>query len=105
MQLRWPSRRTPDRDGPRAQRFRQAEQVSSVTQGDRTVLLDLRSEQFFSLDDVGLRIWERLGRTASVDEIAAELSTMYDAPADEIRRDVEAFVTRLVTDRLAVEVR
>jgi hypothetical protein len=85
-------------------RFRQSADVSSATHGDRTVLLDLRSEQFFSLDDVGHRIWELLGRQASVDEIVIELVAVYDAPEAAIRTDVEAFVTTLVRDRLAVEV-
>jgi hypothetical protein len=105
MLLRWPKRRSPDRNEPRPHRYRTAEQVSSVTQGDRTVLLDLRSEQFFSLDDVGLRIWESLGRTATVDEIVADLTAIYDAPEADIRHDVETFVATLVKDRLAVQAR
>jgi hypothetical protein len=85
-------------------RFRQSTEVSAASHGDRTVLLDLRSEQFFSLDDVGQRIWELLGRHATVDEIVAELAGIYDAPEATVRTDVETFVTALVRDRLAVEV-
>jgi len=103
MALRWPGSRTSAKPVRSTARFRQSADVSSATHGDRTVLLDLRSEQFFSLDDVGHRIWELLGRRASVDEIVSELAGIYDAPEATIRTDVETFVTTLVRDRLAVE--
>jgi Coenzyme PQQ synthesis protein D (PqqD) len=86
-----------------APKYRRSPNVSSASQGDRTVLLDIRSEQFFSLDDVGLKVWNALGQSASVDEIVAELLTIYDAPEAKIRADVEIFVASLVKDRLAVE--
>ena len=104
MALRWFGSRTSEKLVRPTARFRQSTDVSSATHGDRTVLLDLRSEQFFSLDDVGHRIWELLGRQASIDEIVIELVAVYDAPAEQIRTDVATFVTTLVRDRLAVEV-
>jgi len=103
MALRWPGSRTSESLVRSNARFRQSAEVSSATHGDRTVLLDLRSEQFFSLDDVGHRIWELVGREASVDEMVAELVAVYDAPEAKIRTDVELFVATLVRDRLAVE--
>jgi len=84
-------------------RWQPTTDVTSVVHGDRTVLMDLRSEQFFTLDDVGARIWESLGRTATVDEITASLVQIYDAPAAEVRRDVEAFVADLSRDGLIRE--
>ncbi len=104
MAFRWPGTRSSAKTVRADSRFRQSADVSSATHGDRTVLLDLRSEQFFSLDDVGQRIWESLGRNASVDEIVTELVSIYDAPEAKVRSDVETFVTTLVRDRLAVEV-
>jgi Coenzyme PQQ synthesis protein D (PqqD) len=104
MAIRWPGLRTSAKGVRSDARYRQSAEVSSATHGDRTVLLDLRSEQFFSLDDVGHRIWELLGRRASVDEIVLELVAIYDAPEADIRTDVETFITTLVRDRLAVEV-
>jgi coenzyme PQQ synthesis protein D (PqqD) len=104
MAFRWPGTQSTARNVQPGTRFRRSPDVSSATHGDRTVLLDLRSEQFFSLDDVGQRIWESLGRSASVDEIVAELVAIYDAPEPKVRADVEAFVRTLVRDRLALEV-
>jgi len=103
MAFRWPGTRTAARTVRPGSRYRQSAEVSSATHGDRTVLLDLRSEQFFSLDDVGQRIWESLGRTASIDEIVTELVTIYDAPEAKVRADVETFVGTLLRDRLALE--
>src|SRR5258706_13167985 len=73
MAIRWPGSRTSARSVRSDARYRQSAEVSSATHGDRTVLLDFRSEQFFSLDDVGHRIWESLGHRASVDELVTEL--------------------------------
>ena len=84
-------------------RYRPTADVTTAVHGDRTVLMDLRSEQFFTLDDVGARIWAVLGRTASIEEITESLVRLYDAPADEVRRDVEAFVAELSRDGLIAE--
>jgi Coenzyme PQQ synthesis protein D (PqqD) len=84
-------------------RWQPTTEVTSAVHGDRTVLMDLRSEQFFTLDDVGARIWKILGRSATVDEITASLVQLYDAPASEVRRDVEAFVADLSRDGLISE--
>lgn len=103
MRLPWSNIRTrPAPAGP--VRYRPASDVTSAAHGDRTVLMDLRSEQFFTLDDVGARIWGILGRTATADEIASSLLAVYDAPADEVRRDVDAFLADLRRDGLIVEV-
>ena len=72
MPFRWPTKRSSTVVSG-ASRFRCSEDVTSATHGGRTVLLDLRSESFFSIDELGLRIWSAIGRNASVDEIVARL--------------------------------
>ena len=39
-----------------------------------TVLLDLKSEQYFSLDVVGTRIWQLLNEGVAIDQIMFNLS-------------------------------
>jgi hypothetical protein len=103
MPLPWSRRRSPA--PPLAGRYRRSPEVSTATHGGRTVLLDFRSEQYFSLDDVGLRVWEALDHDATVDDIVVTLVELYDAPEARIREDVTAFVDTLVRDRLAVPAR
>jgi coenzyme PQQ biosynthesis protein PqqD len=51
------------------------------------VVLKPSDGQYFSLDDVGGRIWELCEGTQSVAEIAETLAQEYDAPAAVIERD------------------
>jgi hypothetical protein len=105
MSFRWPSFRSTNAVEASAPRYRRSDDVSSASHGDRTVLLDLKSEQFFSLDEVGLKIWEAIGETRTIDQIVTGLSAEYEAPEADIRRDVEAFLHTMVKSRLVVEVR
>ncbi len=77
--------------------------MAAAEQGERTVLLDLRSEQYFALDAVGTAVWNRLDASRTVDEIAAGVAELYQAPVDDVRRDVLEFVATLERDGLAEE--
>jgi hypothetical protein len=79
-------------------RFAHARHVKSAVHGDRTVLLDLRRERYYSLDDVGTRVWALLGDGADVPVIVARLAEEFDAPADRIAADVDAFLRRLADE-------
>ena len=67
-----------------------------------TVLLDFATGRYFGLNAVGTRLWmligEGTGIAAAVDAIAAE----FDAPRDEVARDVDELVNELVTRGLLV---
>ena len=106
MHMNWLTRRHRKNDARVAGglRYRASAAVASVGHGDKVVLLDLRSEQYYSLDDVGAKIWQLMADTPSSEEIAAKLAEAYDAPADTIREDVNLFVSGLVRDRLIEEV-
>jgi len=51
------------------------------------VVLNPNDGQYFSLDDVGGRIWELCEGDHAVFEIAAALASEYEAAASEIERD------------------
>ena len=54
------------------------------------------SEEAHALTPVATAVFERCDGTMTVGEIAAELADIFDAPADQIARDVEAFLDDLV---------
>jgi hypothetical protein len=62
---------------------------------DGVVVLNPNDGQYFSLDDVGGRIWALSDGTRSVSEIAELLSAEYDAPAADIRRDALELLAEL----------
>lgn len=60
------------------------------------VILDLASEQYFGLDEVGTRIWSLLDGNAKLAIVLDALSAEYDAPADRIQADLLALAQRLL---------
>jgi hypothetical protein len=89
-----------------AAQFVRAPHVRSVVHGDRTVLLDLRRERYYSLDEVGTRVWELLGDGADVSTIVTRIGEEFDAPIEQITTDMQALLQRLADDwRVIVPVR
>jgi hypothetical protein len=60
------------------------------------VLLDLASETYFGLDEVGARMVTRLTEQP-FDEAVASLLNLYDTDPAVLRRDLDVLVERLVS--------
>lgn len=60
-----------------------------------SVLLDLVSEQYFSLDEVGAAVLSTLLNASSMDEAVAALLLEYDVDADELRADIQELISAL----------
>lgn len=90
------SRATPSKP----QVFKHAGRVAWRKVSDEAVILDVETAAYFSLDGVGLRIWELIGEKRSVDEISRELAEEYDAPEETIRRDCEELIGRLRKEKI-----
>lgn len=74
--------------------------VLSQTIEGHAVLLDLASEKYYSLDDVGTRIWEILSEESSVAVAFERLLTIYDVDRVSLARDLSAFLARLADAHL-----
>jgi len=59
------------------------------------VLLNLKSETYFGLDEVGTRMWSVLTSTPSIRAAVDLLEAEYDAETGELQADVKALVERL----------
>lgn len=68
----------------------------------RIVLLDMRDEVYFTLDEVASRMWQLLNEEPDIGRIIDVLLKEYDVEEDTLRRDFEALVTRLEAARLVV---
>jgi hypothetical protein len=60
-----------------------------------SVLLDLASERYFGLDEVGTGMWRALTGSASVEEALNVLLEEYDVRPVQLRDDIAAFVDTL----------
>jgi hypothetical protein len=59
------------------------------------VLLDLAGGKYFALDEVGAEVWRRLADGKSVDQIAADLVTLFDTDETTARADVASLLGEL----------
>jgi hypothetical protein len=62
---------------------------------DESVILDLKSEQYFGLDDVGTLIWHRLEEGSSLGEIAEAITEEFEVDQDTATADLHEFVADL----------
>ena len=84
-------------------RYRRSVDVKAVSHGDKLVLMNLRSEQFYSLDGIACRVWDLLDTPATPAALTDTLVSEFDAPRDEVLRDLEGLLADLVKDGLVRE--
>jgi hypothetical protein len=60
-----------------------------------SVLLNLDSESYFGLDDVGTRMWSALTTAGSVEAAFETLLGEYEVEPGQLRADLSAFVETL----------
>jgi hypothetical protein len=68
--------------------------------GEELVLLNTKTEQYHSLNDVGRRSYELLTEGQDLDGAAAIMAAEYDAPIETIRSDLAELVPTLVKSGL-----
>lgn len=59
------------------------------------VLLNMASEQYFGLDDVGARMWRLLVEHGDTQQVLTQLGLEYDADEPTLRHDLAAFIAKL----------
>ena len=69
--------------------------VQGTTLDGETVLLDLSSGRYYTLNRVGTAIWERCTGNQSLQDIHATLCTRFEASSEHIADDLVALVTHL----------
>lgn len=66
------------------------------------VVLDLKSNAYFGLDEIGARIWSEFAQGFDIDTTVLRLAEEYDAPRSEIDADVRELAEKLVEAGLLV---
>lgn len=74
--------------------------VRETASEDGAVLLDVEQGICFSLNPVGLRIWELLKRRCSLDQIADTLAQNFSVPRAQLLSDAAEFIEALETKHL-----
>jgi Coenzyme PQQ synthesis protein D (PqqD) len=86
-------------------RLRVAQDVQARRFHDEIVILDLGRGEYFSLDEVGVRIWEALDGGKTLASVVTALAAEYDADEVQLSLDVAALAEELLSRHLVVEVK
>lgn len=70
------------------------EVISQEVSGE-TVLLDLESEHYFGLDEVGTRIWQLIKETDNLQTIFQTLLAEYDVSEERLTQDLDKLLTEI----------
>jgi len=65
--------------------------------GGETVLLDLASEGYFGLDDVGTRLWSLLAEGKTVASMVDSLHEDYEVEKSVLENDVRSLLEKLLS--------
>jgi hypothetical protein len=72
-----------------------AERVLTTHIGTGMALLDLASNEYFSIDEVGSFIWEQLRRPITIEAIIAAVAERYEIAPEACADDVRTLVKEL----------
>jgi len=64
------------------------------------VLLNMKGNNYISLDAIGRRIWELLESPVVVDDLCRQLGTEFEGPQEQICADVIPFLAELEQEGL-----
>ena len=79
-----------------------SDEVLSQNIGNETVLLDLKGEAYFGLDEVASSIWSLLAQGCDTHEIVSRLLAEYDVGRERLEKDVQQLVNKLLEHELAI---
>jgi hypothetical protein len=68
--------------------------------GDGLAVLDIRTNLYFTLDEVGTAVWSCLSNGVSIDHIAAKVTEEFDTTPAECAPDIEVLLAQMLERRL-----
>lgn len=73
---------------------RHPDALEAEVDGQR-VLMSPKDYAYFGLVDTGALVWDRIDGTTSLDDLVLDLSTEFEADPEQVRVDVDDFVSAL----------
>lgn len=67
----------------------------NIIEGE-SVLLNLKNESYYGLDEIGTRMWEVLTTTDKVQSAFDQLLDEYDVEAETLKQDLQEFIGNLM---------
>ena len=81
-------------------KFKTTENIAWRNVNDEIVILNLKSGEYFTLNDVAQCIWKAITDEKSVEEIKVKIIDEYDVSTERADRDFEEFITGMIEQGL-----
>ena len=76
------------------------EGLQTANVDDDIVILNMATNSYVALDDIGRRIWELIETPRRVDELCAQLTGEFNGDPAQIQSDVLSFLDEMVNEKL-----
>jgi hypothetical protein len=88
--------------------YRSSTEVVKREIGNDTILVPIRKtaeelDSIYTVNDIAVRIWDLMDGKKTVAEINKTILNEYDVTLEELDRDVEEFISKLLSERLIEE--
>ena len=87
---------------PRTDRFRSCGEVLATRAGDEVVLVDLKTDRIYSLNQTAARAWELLSAACDRAEVERRMLEEFDVAPAELAQAIEGLITSLTEGGLLV---
>ena len=84
--------------------FRPGPHTASETTDNQTVVINLNTGDYISLNTTGSFLWERLNGAASLDDISAQLANTYSVDKSITDQDVLKLATELEKEGMIIKI-
>ncbi|MFA6003944.1 MAG: PqqD family protein [Elusimicrobiota bacterium] len=88
------------RDGQKS--YRHADHISWRKVGEDAVLLDQNTSLYFSINNVGALIWERLGAGTDLASIREEICREFSVEPERAQKHMDEFIQELCAKNVLV---
>jgi Coenzyme PQQ synthesis protein D (PqqD) len=83
--------------------FQRKDQVIAQKASNDFLLFNMHDGNYYSLNEVGCKIWELCDGTHTVEQLVEALAVEYDAPAETLTNDILELLEELRTGKLILE--
>ncbi len=81
-------------------KYKHAPHVAWRRVEDESVLLNVDTSDYYSLDPVATEIWERIGKGQRAGKIAVSVAESYGMPKSKVSKDTQSFISSLLKEKL-----
>jgi Coenzyme PQQ synthesis protein D (PqqD) len=79
---------------------RNPDMLFTAVNSENGYMLNIEKDHYFSLDDIGVRIWQILDQPQTIYEVAAQLATEFSVDKERVQNSVLTFAKQLVAHQV-----